>query len=46
MSRFQEAGSEGSPDSSGVEVSELVGEGAKDQHLKAKRKCLGAAATE
>ena len=27
MSRFQEARREGSPDSSGVEVSELAGEG-------------------
>ena len=46
MSGFQEARWEGRPDSSGVEVSELADEGAKDQHLKATRKCLSAAATE
>ena len=40
MARFQEARWEGSPYSSGVEVSELADEGEQGPIPRAKRKCL------
>ena len=42
----KEARWEGSPCSSGVEVSELADEGEQGPTSQAKRKCLSAAATE